>query len=412
MRIFTIFSIVYILISLWCAKEYFVTPIWTSFFRLAPLVLRKGLSWPRRSRLVRHLSSLFAYSIPGFFLLPVDVFIFCFRSWFYPPAAPVFICGTPRSGSTLLHRLLIRSSEDFYGLTHYEWRYPSVVLQLLSGLTGLKGYLSRQDYWSNSADSSVVSKMHPNVFGDFEEDAIVFEERCAHHPFQYLHMPEINCVEKFSTGLESGGWTTKSMRRRMLNFYQVILSSLSLLKLPASRFVSKEVASNERLHDLMRVFPDSRFIVITRQPSEYLSSLKPLLQLSTKTKTSSENYIHTEAWWKNWCTWLAFQAENVACFYEEMNDSGQVIHIDFNALVANPSREISKILKFTKSSPRWDFNTYFQQFEQKQSERTRGYVYNPAEYDSALFEHFNSIFYPSLTRKDESDPQLPSSTTL
>ncbi|MFM7675134.1 MAG: sulfotransferase family protein [Synechococcus sp.] len=309
------------------------------------------------------------------------------------PAAPVFICGTPRSGSTLIHRLLIESSKDLYGITHYEWRYPSICLQFILALTGIKSLRTSRSYWSGTAVSETASKMHPNCLGDYEEDAILFEERCGHHPYEYLHFPYDSLNSKFSLEPQRGGWNSYPIRRRIMRFFKMYCRSLSLLKHPARRFVSKEVASNERLGLLSEHFPGAYFIVITRHPGDYMSSLLPLLQVSTQAKTDSKAHLDDPAWWPSWYFWLSEQARNVSFFYQEMRPAGNVIHVRFEDLVDNPRACIDRVLDFIGATPRSDYESFMSRFESGQASRARGYCYDPIKLDHNDFSEFIETFY-------------------
>ena len=372
----------------------FPIPYWPSFFRLFRYLFSSRLKLCSRLRLFRHLLSLSLYSFVGFIFLPADLAFYAYSRLFLPWKSPVFICGTPRSGSTLLHRLLIASSPELFGVTHLEWRLPSVTLQLLLSSFGLKHTLSLRNYWASSPVSEAVSRMHSASLGDYEEDAILFEERSGHHPYQYLHVPLDALNSKFSRGIHEGGVSSAFAESRLLFFFRFFVRSLSVVKRPALRFVSKEVASNQRLEGYYQHEPGAKFIVITRAPSSYLSSLKPLLDLSTQSKTSSSCHFASEDWWCGWYSWLVWQANLSAKFYTRYSRSGRVLHVRYEDLVSQPEVTLRHLLDFLDAPPSSDFQSFIDSFVRSQSARKRGYTYPSISYSPGDYEFFNDTFYP------------------
>lgn len=384
----------YGLISLILSLVLLPLPLFSSFLYLTSRLFKRGIPTSTKLNLFKHLVSILLFSPAIILLGPIDFVLFILFRLFRPYKPPIFICGTPRSGSTLLHRLLIKSSRELYGFTHLEWRFPSITFQLLLSVTGLKRRLSRRNYWPQSKVQSTVSKMHPNVMGDYEEDAILFEERIAHHPYQYLHSPEPGTLDYFSLISDcSSGYF--SVRAHLERIYYFCVNSLSILKYPASRFVSKEVASNEKLSELKDKFKGSKFIIITRHPDSYLSSLKPLLRLSTISKTGNSHFEESTEWWNSWYSWLVEQAKEVTHFYRTnySNINPRVLHVSFESLLRNPNAEMKRIFDFLGLPITSEFIETIDTFQKRQSSRTRGYEYELIEYPTEDYSEFLSIFY-------------------
>lgn len=342
-----------------------------------------------------HIGSLVLYFPVHLLVLPIDFCVAIIARNILRPSPPVFICGTPRSGSTLLHRLLIDSSSDLFGITHFEWRYPSFLLQLILTLAGIKQWRSKSNYWQDSPVQDTVAKMHPNTLGDYEEDAILFEERVGYHPYQFLHAPvsSLNSRLAFSSLPQSS--SPFCLRKRLVRLYWITLCGLYPLKYPSKVFVSKEVASNDKLEDLYRQFPGSRFIVITRSPSGYLSSLRPLLELSTLTKTLSDSHIRDCHWWPSWYNWLAQQAAFVTNFYLNHADQEpcRVLHVRFEDLMEAPRLQLNRIYSFIGLKDTIRLESVIADFEASQARRKRGYDYRPVYFEPADFSSYENLFY-------------------
>ena len=374
-------------------------PSWLSVLSMTRSLITTNSVRAERLSFSLHLFSLIIYFPMQLLFLPCDVIIVTILALIRKtPVNPIFICGSPRSGSTLLHRLLLSTSDDLYGITHLEWRFPSISLQLLLRLTGIKTYLSTLNYWENSPARDVIAKMHPNSLGDYEEDGILFEERIGFHPYQFLHFPHDSLNISNSFSVIAGTSHFLSLSKRMQRFYHFIVLSMGLLKGRSRFFVSKEVASNDKLHYLSKQFPRARFIVITRKPSSYISSLRPLLGLSTYSKTGSESHYSDPSWWSSWYFWLRQQSEHLSHFYlhTSLCQPAKVLHLRYEDLISDPLKELMRIHTFLGIDLTPQFEATIEKFVESQSCRVRGYTYPQLSISDFDFELFNKTFYSDL----------------
>jgi omega-hydroxy-beta-dihydromenaquinone-9 sulfotransferase len=371
-------------------------PSWRAVNQLIRAQLSRSIALSTKLQLASHIASLVLYFPIHLLVLPIDFCVACFVRSFSQPSPPVFICGTPRSGSTLLHRLLINSSPDLFGITHYEWRYPSIIIQLISAALGVKQRLSTKDYWQKSPVRQEIARMHPNTLGDYEEDAILFEERVGLHPYQFLHAPIASLNKQFTFSSLPQSRSFFSLRKRLLRLYELTIHNLYPLKIPSRIFVSKEVASNDRLEDMYKKWSKSKFIIITRSPSDYLSSLRPLLELSTLSKTSSRSHTQDPSWWNSWYTWLVKQASFVTAFFvNHINEQpSRVLHVRFEDLMETPRDQLERIHSFLNLQLTSTFDSTVTDFEASQSSRIRGYEYGHMEEGLDDFALFLEAFYP------------------
>lgn len=387
----------YLLLSFILSTFIFPIPPWDRVVYL----LRKIISNRYRAgigfSLFKYVCSTSIYYLVHVIVLPLDLLIACFCFVFNRNVmSPVFICGTPRSGSTLLHRSIIDSSSRFYGFSHFEWRFPSVTLQILASISGLKKWISIKNYWGNTPYSDVVSKMHKAKLGDHEEDAILFEERCCHHPYVYLHAPFDDIISASWFTRRKGSFSNFfSIESRMARVYLLVIFSLSILKGRNKNFISKEVASNDKLSLINSLFPRSKFIIITRHPSCYLSSLRPLLELSTNSKVYPDTFVCNAKWWDSWYQWLVRQADSVADFYAHLNvlQPHRVLHIKYEDLVSNPRDELMTIAKFLGSIEINSLENVILSLEHSRMHRVRGYDYEMLEFNQKDFVKFEHTFH-------------------
>ncbi len=137
-------------------------PYWKTY-----LVLWKSLLWNRTPEItlkarLRQARFLIKYLV----LCPLWTLLWTLDNLIYPEhkrikVSPVFIVGQPRSGTTLLQRILAADKDNFLAIRHLEWRYPFIVLQKLLEKSGAGRRLAQKNYWTNSAAGRAASKMHP-----------------------------------------------------------------------------------------------------------------------------------------------------------------------------------------------------------------------------------------------------------
>ena len=374
------------------------TPYWPSYLVLLRSAFFNSVSLAKKRHALSFLLGLVLFYPLGFSLYWLDKFLFLFKS---PTSLriqrPVFIVGTPRSGSTLLHRLLLDCSDDLFAITHYEWRYPSYLLQCIFSFLGLKALASTRNYWSGAKQvAATASSMHPNLMGDYEEDAILFEERVGFHPYLFLHFPETGLLSYMSGFDDSSNPAFQRVQTKVLMpFYKHVIRCVSSLRPSKSRFLSKEVASNGRIELLRKEFPDALFIFITRSPSNYLSSLKELLKISTVSKTGCDPSALGEAWWAEWLHWLAFQAESSAKAYRQLLPAKACIHVEFEDLIRNPDHVIQRLQRFLALPSSPFYQDVINMHVASQASRQKGYTYNQISFDVSRFSFFMKTFYPS-----------------
>ncbi len=221
------------------------------------------------------------------FWAPFRTFLWYLDELLYPDyrdreVRPVFIIGQPRCGTTLLHRTMAADSQNFFAIRCAEWRYPFIALQKLLRAIGLDGWLGRRSYWPATEDGRRAAKMHANLLSDWEEDGIFFEEIFLHHFFIFLRFPDPTLLPYLDGFPELPPRT----RERILETHRRVIQKVQYLRGPEPRiYLSKEVTSHNKIPFLLHLYPQCRFIVITRKADDFMSSLQALMQTSTLVKT-------------------------------------------------------------------------------------------------------------------------------
>lgn len=256
-------------------------PYWPSFLRIFGFVLTQPM--PLRAK-VQQLGFL----LVEFITVPLRSLLWYLDELLFPgyrqiPIEPVFIIGEPRCGSTLLHRTLAKSEQDFFAVRHLEWRFPFLTLQLAIAWLGLRQFLGGISYWPDSDVGNLAARMHPNRLDDWEEDGIFFEESFCHHFFIFLRFPYpklLKIVDNFASLPEHA-------QQMMLEKHHKAVQKVAYLKKDKPRYyLSKEVTSHDKIPFLLQLYPNARFIVLIRESKDFMSSLVALMEASTSAKNA------------------------------------------------------------------------------------------------------------------------------
>lgn len=176
----------------------------------------------------------------------------------HPIAAPVFIAGVPRSGSTVITEMLTQHPEV---TSHRYSDFPNVFTP----------------YWHNwladrigRAAGPPVERAHRDRIEVNQESPEAVEEVIWMNFFDHVHDPEQNQVLDASTS-----------NPQFESFYRDHVSKLLAVR-GASRYLAKGNYNTTRLRYIAKLFPDARFIVPWREPVAQVASLVKQDRLFTR----------------------------------------------------------------------------------------------------------------------------------
>jgi omega-hydroxy-beta-dihydromenaquinone-9 sulfotransferase len=266
-------------------------PYWPSFFRILWVVGTEPM--PLEAKVQQ-----LAFLLVELITVPLRSLLWYLDELLFPgyrriAIEPVFIIGEPRCGSTLLHRTLARSEQDYLAVRHLEWRFPFLTLQLPIAWLGLRHFLGGISYWPASDAGNLAARMHPNRLDDWEEDGIFFEEYFCHHFFIFLRFPYPSLLHK----VDSFSSLPETAQRMMLDRYHKTIQKVAHLKQELPRYyLSKEVTSHDKIPFLLQLYPNARFIVLIRESKDFMSSLVPLMKASTSAKNAGYDPSSDPTW--------------------------------------------------------------------------------------------------------------------
>ena len=200
--------------------------------------------------------------------------------------SPVFIIGNPRSGTTLLHRLLAKDGERFTTMQMWEILFAPSITQrkIIRGLASVVPWFSKMLH----ERLAIVEKgwyeqspMHQISLSEPEED-----------DYLLLHI-----WSALATGLSAGlveeaiPYTyfdtalPQTERRRIMGFYkrcvQAHLHARRKLDNMASRcYLAKNPALSPKVDTVFEYFPDAKFIYLVRSPLQVIPSYVSMMKFS------------------------------------------------------------------------------------------------------------------------------------
>ena len=262
---------------------------WANYRKMLELVRQE----PDRARR-RSLYRTFLLVVPG--LAVVHAVCFALDPLVFPAlrrtevTAPVFSVGHARSGTTHLHRLMA-ADEQFSSFLLYEMFFPSLIeKRLLRAVLRVdkvvfKGRLRRRIDKLDERLFGASKGMHDTGLFAAEEDDFVLTFSCA-SGFWMILLPYMGKLDFYYVD----EWSERK-RRRTMEFYRECLRRQVHLNGPSRTHLSKNPTFCGRVESLIETFPDARFVVLVRDPSETVPSLLKLMQTAWGMRQRDESQV-------------------------------------------------------------------------------------------------------------------------
>jgi omega-hydroxy-beta-dihydromenaquinone-9 sulfotransferase len=189
-----------------------------------------------------------------------------------PVQKPVFIVAPPRSGTTLVQKLLALDDERFVYNALYQTIFPAVTFQ--RGFDAL-AWLDRklgQPFgkvigWAEKKWFGGWDDMHKMRFNQPEEDDGFFVYTFVTEAIflLFLHVDEL-----WEAGFQDA--LPPPRRHKVMEFYRSCLQRRLYASGPGKTILTKATQSSGAVEALLQAFPDGRFITIVRHPYECVPS--------------------------------------------------------------------------------------------------------------------------------------------
>lgn len=185
---------------------------------------------------------------------------------------PVFIIAPPRSGTTLLQKLMARDEERFACVRLMDTIFPAVSFhRLFQGLAWLDrrlgGPFARLTGWMERRFFGGWDDLHKMRFNEPEEDdgffVYTFVTEAIYLLFPYVH-------ELWGAGFCDA--LPARDRRKVMRYYRSCLQRHLYAVGPGKTLLSKATQFSGSIMSILEEFPDARIITIIRHPAHSIAS--------------------------------------------------------------------------------------------------------------------------------------------
>ncbi len=195
---------------------------------------------------------------------------------------PLFIISSPRSGTTLLQNLLSTNDEKFNSPKLYHVIIPSITFyKLVSGVAYIDNFIERPFKkfleWSGNIIFKMWEGIHPMGFNNYEEDEGLW--------FYNFTSPAICMITPYYASfryLNVYDHLPDSIRIPNTKYYLNTLKRMQYAMGKSRTFLIKSVMSSGRIEEILKTFPDARFIYLERSPLETIPSYISMFSASWK----------------------------------------------------------------------------------------------------------------------------------
>lgn len=249
--------------------------------------------------------------------------------------APVVIVGLPRTGTTLLHRVLA-CSPDFYHLIYWECKYPAP----LPG-TGVDDVDARIQAGKVDADMFLehqpkLAAIHP-LFHDAPDEEVILLDHTFCGAFDSMaHIPSYT------------RWLREHEHSFSYEYLKKILQFLQWQKkrrgLRADSWLLKAPHHLRRMEMLFNVFPGTRVIQTHRDPLQTIPSMASFAEALWSIYSDQVDPVATG---REWCDIFAQGMRDTAKFRDSMPPE-RFLDVQFKDTLTRPMDVIKSIFHYLK----------------------------------------------------------------
>jgi len=187
---------------------------------------------------------------------------------------PVFVIGAPRSGTTMLHRVLSADAQFTTAAAWELWLAPSILQRKLIGTCvgadrAIGRPLARLVHWTERKLSGDFNEIHPVSLSAPEEDYFMLVPAWGCF-ILVLAFP--NCRELWDLAFFDER-VPEARREYLLRFYHESVQRHLYVHGPDKTYLNKNPSFTSWVDSLSQTFPDARFAACVRSPASVLPSL-------------------------------------------------------------------------------------------------------------------------------------------
>ncbi|HEX8756907.1 MAG TPA: sulfotransferase [Steroidobacteraceae bacterium] len=242
-----------------------------------------------------------------------------------PIERPIFITGMPRSGSTFLHRLLVRDPSVAAPLS---WRlvhpHPSAAGRLGEGFH--RAMVEAQFYLMRVL-APELNTLHEVSAGEPEECTDITAQ-----VFQSLRYDSVYRVPSYQSWLQHHGHV------EAYRFHKRFLQHLDALA-PGRRWILKSPDHVFALDDIRAVYPDAVWVFIHRDPVAVLASVARLTQVLRRPFAHSVDLA--EIGQQVCASWL----DGSQRMMRASAASDSILHLHYREVISDPQKTVARLFR-------------------------------------------------------------------
>lgn len=288
---------------------------------------------------------------------------------------PVFIVAPPRSGTTLLQKLMAKDTERFSCVRLYQTIFPAITWYKCFEVIGRADahcgkIFSRFAAWIERTFFRGWDSMHALRFNEPEEDDGFFVYTFVTEAI-YLLFPYVD--ELWGAGFVDD--LPENVQRKVMIYYRTCLQRHLFATGPDKTLLSKATQFSGAIHALRREFPDSRIVTIHRDPEKSIAShvnvfyvvWKVLFPGVAKDGPESKGYARLAVAWFRHVHETSMSLEH---FYS----------VQYDEFVADPKRTILKLYRGLGYEAPPEFLKSLEQAGDQQKMFRSSHRYSPGEF--------------------------------
>lgn len=240
---------------------------------------------------------------------------------------PVFITGMPRSGSTFLHRLLVRDPAVAAPLS---WRlvhpHPSAAGRLGESLN--RAAVEAQFYLMRLL-APELNSLHEVSAGEPEECTDITAQ-----VFQSLRYDSTYRVPSYQ------GWLQRHGHLEAYRFHKRFLQHLDA-QAPGRRWILKSPDHVFALDDVRTIYPDAQWVFIHRDPVAVLASVARLTEVLRR--PFAHRVDLAEIGQQVCASWL----DGAQRMIRAAAASPEILHLHYREIIADPAKVVGRLFRHT-----------------------------------------------------------------
>lgn len=345
-------------------------------------------------RVLRHVWSLKSWSGRNRMLLKLLVLVpivtaahaICFildyllfpRLWQQEVRQPVFIVGHARSGSTLIHRLLAADGDTFSFFLYWETFFPSLLQKKLIRALGwvdqhwLGGVIKKRLLVWDEKKFGKHRHIHNMSLWNSEEDQFVM--RAAFVTQQWaLDVPMMDIIDLFHVDQ-----MPEKKRRRWMHHYRECVKRQLLLNGGDRVHLSKNPLLSGWVQSLISTFPDARFAVVMRDPTQCIPSVLKLVELSWRGKAWKRKDYEASL---RVLTGISFETFRHPRAVLAQHPATPQVVVDYRELTAHPRNTVLKVYQAFNMTVSPEFDAYLRAQEDRERSHSTSFEYSIDDYE-------------------------------